>query len=180
MSKLNSLVLALLLCDIALADNFKASKVVGGLNHTCAIKLDKTVACWGENTVGQLGLNEYGNAYAIPQSVILYQPESEIRQSLTEIVDLAGFGRRTFALNSSGDVFWWAPIEQFYSSWAANYKNPPQSWRASATKLDLPEKISAIAASDGFGCMISKSKKALLPRQYRFSRFERDQETCLD
>lgn len=40
---------------LAYADNFKGVSASPGNNHTCAITEDATVACWGNNSNGQVG-----------------------------------------------------------------------------------------------------------------------------
>jgi len=45
-----------------------AEHVVGGRSHNCALRTNKTVECWGDNTYGQLG-NGSGQPSAIPVQV---------------------------------------------------------------------------------------------------------------
>lgn len=41
--------------DHSLEANSAWSKVSSGLHHTGAVKTDNTLACWGENDLGELG-----------------------------------------------------------------------------------------------------------------------------
>jgi alpha-tubulin suppressor-like RCC1 family protein len=43
---------------VDLGTGHAARNVVAGLSHTCAVLDDSTIRCWGENTLGQLGLGD--------------------------------------------------------------------------------------------------------------------------
>lgn len=43
--------------------------IAAGRNHTCALLLDQTVMCWGENTKGQLGSGDF-KSYDVPVQVV--------------------------------------------------------------------------------------------------------------
>ena len=47
-----------------------ALDVQGGAGHTCALLSDKTVKCWGENTVGALGYGDKPDRNAPPASAV--------------------------------------------------------------------------------------------------------------
>lgn len=70
--------------------------IAAGAFHTCAIKQDKTVVCWGRNDNGQLGNGTNLNS-AVPVPV----------QALTQISALTAGGAFTCALTQAGSVSCW-------------------------------------------------------------------------
>jgi alpha-tubulin suppressor-like RCC1 family protein len=70
-----------------------------GNNHTCALKADRTVACWGSNDSGQLGVgpNANSNIRATPTQVI----------GLTDAVALSAGFNHTCALKADGSAACW-------------------------------------------------------------------------
>jgi alpha-tubulin suppressor-like RCC1 family protein len=45
-------------------------RISAGLNSTCALKVDKSVVCWGNNERGQLGNGQLGGSTATPVPVV--------------------------------------------------------------------------------------------------------------
>ena len=72
-------------------------KVVVGGSHSCALLDDGTVACWGDNGVGQLGIGTMGGAYPVPSVV----------SGLSDIVDVSASFDSTCSLTASGEVYCW-------------------------------------------------------------------------
>lgn len=71
--------------------------VEAGHEHTCAIKTDKTVWCWGLNQYGQTGIGHNDSLF-----------EGRAKQALISNVDQISAGRmHTMALKANGDVFIW-------------------------------------------------------------------------
>jgi len=64
--------------------------------HTCAIRLDGTVACWGGNEFGQLGIGTTDNE-STPQLV----------SGLPYITAIAAGAQHTCALDASGQLYCW-------------------------------------------------------------------------
>jgi len=59
------------------------AQVAAGGNHTCARKTDGTVRCWGQNSIGQVGIGSYSPFIVVPTSP----------SSLTGVLDIsAGYG----------------------------------------------------------------------------------------
>lgn len=77
------------------------SRLVAGTAHTCALKQDGTVFCWGDNPVGQLG-NGSNVASAEPVRVI-----DGAGQPLADVVELAAGGDTTCARRANGTVLCW-------------------------------------------------------------------------
>jgi len=74
-----------------------ASIIKVGAEHTCVIKSDATVWCWGWNNQGQVGDNSISPAETSPRQVV----------NLPTAVDIdLGFGH-TCALRSNGEVLCW-------------------------------------------------------------------------
>jgi alpha-tubulin suppressor-like RCC1 family protein len=73
--------------------------VAAGLGHRCALLGDATVACWGQNDVGQLGLGSDGAGSATPTVV----------PGLGGVVsiDIGGAGKHTCAALTDGSVKCW-------------------------------------------------------------------------
>ena len=74
----------------------KATKVVTGYQHTCAILEDKTVSCWGSNAWGQLG-NDVLESSGTPTAI----------GGMTDVVDVSTGSGHTCALTSDGTVSCW-------------------------------------------------------------------------
>ncbi|HVI04155.1 MAG TPA: DUF4215 domain-containing protein [Enhygromyxa sp.] len=79
-----------------------AKQVVTGANHTCALRTDGSVLCWGDNSVGQLG---YGSTVNFGDDEL---PEVAGAVALGgEAVQLAAGANHTCALLSSAEVRCW-------------------------------------------------------------------------
>ncbi|MFZ2188749.1 MAG: ELWxxDGT repeat protein [Candidatus Moraniibacteriota bacterium] len=78
------------------------NQVVEGDTHTCALKPDGTVFCWGSNTSGYLGDNTTGDRY-VPVQVVGVGGSG----NLTSIVQIAAGYTHTCALKSDGSVYCW-------------------------------------------------------------------------
>lgn len=76
---------------------FAASRVIAGIAHTCALSAAGQVACWGDNSAGQLG-NGSTTGSSTPELV----------QQLPGVaIDVAAGVRRSCALLADGDVYCW-------------------------------------------------------------------------
>lgn len=56
---------------VPLPPGFVAAQVAAGREHTCALSTAGAVACWGDNTVAQLGGEAVGGVRVVPQLVTL-------------------------------------------------------------------------------------------------------------
>lgn len=122
--------------DVSARKPFEASKVVklaAGANHTCALKADNTVWCWGSNSRGQLGggfvrdgehatqcaPNQYDStiypsSFGAVQVVMDRDLSNEAlpTEPLTGVVDIAASGDRTCARTQDGKLFCWGYRER--------------------------------------------------------------------
>ena len=78
------------------------SKVVAGAYHTCALRDDGTVWCWGANGYGQLGINSSTGGSNFPARVV--DVNSNV---LTEVIDITSSGYHTCVLKGDGTVWCW-------------------------------------------------------------------------
>ena len=81
----------------------EAVELVAGWSHTCARFVDRSVWCWGKNTVGQLGRGTT-------------DPDGQLAQrvdGLGDVVQLAARGDATCARERSGTVHCWGGNDSF-------------------------------------------------------------------
>src|SRR5262249_17493988 len=71
-----------------------ARDVAAGSNHTCAVRADTSVACWGDNTDGQLGDGTTSAGRLVPGPV----------SNLTDAVAIAAGDLHTCTLLADGSV----------------------------------------------------------------------------
>lgn len=107
------------------------TKLAAGRNHTCALKDDGTVWCWGSNQHGQLGggiVNRNGNNECFPNqySSTVYdkyygavQVFMNDRTTLGNVVDIDASGDRTCALTSRKTLSCWGKLADRNSTCAA-------------------------------------------------------------
>lgn len=74
-----------------------AVDLAAGRNHSCVVRADGTVACWGYNFDGQLGNGESGDQSNVPVQVV----------GLTRAVMVAAGGNFSCALRATGSVLCW-------------------------------------------------------------------------
>lgn len=80
----------------------RMTQISGGGRHTCALKYDGSIWCWGMNQDGQLGLESQNNQFA-PARVIGFGPGlNEIRA-----VRVFSGGRHTCALGEDSKAYCW-------------------------------------------------------------------------
>jgi len=96
-------------CSVTLNSNltvfayFRTTQVSTGAYHTCALKMDGTVKCWGRNSEGQLGRGTTQNAgNDFPTTVT----------NLSNVVAIAAGGYHTCALLLGGSVQCWGSNTQ--------------------------------------------------------------------
>lgn len=75
--------------------------VVAAGNHTCVIRYDRSVACWGDNQSGQLGIGDF-----LPRST------PQAIWSITNVQQLTAGSAHTCALQTTGEVWCWGDNTQ--------------------------------------------------------------------
>jgi alpha-tubulin suppressor-like RCC1 family protein len=76
---------------------FTAQDVAAGRDHTCAVRANGTVACWGANDSGQIGDGTTGNTRLTPVNV----------SNLANVVGIAAGEAHTCAVLASGEARCW-------------------------------------------------------------------------
>ena len=71
--------------------------IAAGADHTCAVKSDGTVWCWGSNGFGQLGNGTLNDALSPVQTNI----------TTNNAVSVAAHSDNTFIVRSTGEVACW-------------------------------------------------------------------------
>ncbi len=99
-----------------------AVQVVGGTLFSCALRKDRTVACWGANSAGQLG-DDTTEERSVPAPV----------KQLSDVASLAAGRDHTCAVLVNGDVM----------CWGANADG--QLGIGSTTNASLPTKLSGLS-----------------------------------
>jgi alpha-tubulin suppressor-like RCC1 family protein len=74
------------------------TEVAAGLNHSCALRKDGTLWCWGRNALGQLG-----DTTLTARS----EPKQVLPAGASNWVDVATSGEHTCALRASGTLWCW-------------------------------------------------------------------------
>ncbi|MBX3313895.1 MAG: hypothetical protein KF906_06210 [Actinobacteria bacterium] len=82
-----------------------AIDVVAGAHHSCLLRSDGTVACWGDNDRGQLGIGVRGAARSAPVEVIGITDATQIAAGgATSCARLAGGTVRCWGDNQTGQL----------------------------------------------------------------------------
>ena len=83
-------------------------QISAGDNHTCAIKSDGTVCCWGKGNNGQLGHNSTDSkGYPVAVMGVDTNNDGNGEGFLDDIVQVSAGGAHTCALKSDGTVYCW-------------------------------------------------------------------------
>ncbi|MFO0754996.1 MAG: EGF domain-containing protein [Byssovorax sp.] len=72
------------------------SELAAGLNHTCAVRKDGTLWCWGRNAAGQLG-----------DGTLTSRPDPKQVVGASDWVDVAASGDFTCGLRANGALYCW-------------------------------------------------------------------------
>lgn len=96
-----------------------------GLKHSCAVRLDGSVLCWGDNSVGQLGVSAPAEPFQ-QQRVPILEPVSQVRAA----------GLYSCARAIEGGVWCWG-----------GYNESEQLGHRGASSL--PRKVGGVVGSEG-------------------------------
>jgi alpha-tubulin suppressor-like RCC1 family protein len=80
------------------------TSVAAGRGHTCAVRVDSTVVCWGDNRSGQLGI---ANNLKSSSSTALQVVADASRAAFTGVVMVAAGAEHTCALLFDGTIKCW-------------------------------------------------------------------------
>ncbi len=107
------------------------ASVAAGGSHTCARFSDGSVACWGDNDVGQLGLGDAGSARFAPTVV----------PGLSDVAHLGAGGRNTCAASTQGELRCWGVNDQHQLTDAAAEFEPSPFLVASYPTGNPPDRL---------------------------------------
>jgi alpha-tubulin suppressor-like RCC1 family protein len=84
----------------------KVSTSIGGWGdrHTCAVKSDSSIFCWGNNSYGQLGNGSFGNNISYPSSDIYVDA---FYNRLTDIYHVSVGNSHTCAVDNKNQIWCW-------------------------------------------------------------------------
>lgn len=118
-----------------------AIAVSAGGYHTCALRQDNTVACWGNNRYGQLGNGNIGNDASTTQPVKVAGIDDAIAVSA---------GRwNTCALHKDSSISCWGQNYRGESSWSARGRMQP-----TAVKVGNLSDAIAVSAGGDHACAL--------------------------
>ena len=139
--------IALSTASIAMADPFLsgAKQVSAGLTHTCALLRDGTVACWGSNSVGELG-DGTRTKRATPARVRRSKMPGDVLDQVTQVVAAAGF---SCALMADESVTCWGDnnVGELGNTSAGGMQMFP-------IRVAIAERVKSIAAAGEFACAL--------------------------
>lgn len=117
--------------------------VAAGAAHSCALRSDHTVVCWGANDAGQLGRGTITASEPVPAPV-----------GLTSIVAIAAGARHTCAALDNGAVWCWGANDagQLGSAPSAGASMPVEV----VDKAGLPLAAATVAAGATHSCAVER------------------------
>ena len=86
------------------------TQISAGNKHTCALKSDGGVLCWGEGANGRLGNNGTGDKYH-PVAVVGEDTNGDGNGKLTGIIQISAGYKHTCAVKNNGEVLCWGSEE---------------------------------------------------------------------
>lgn len=132
-------------------------QVVAGVMHTCALRLDGVVKCWGGNIIGQLGLGDISDRGDEPDEInggLL--PAVDLGTGETAVAIAAGIAH-TCALLQSGKVKCWGNTAGLGDSEVHGDAPGEMGDNLPSVDLGTGTKVVAIAAGGGHTCALLDS-----------------------
>jgi alpha-tubulin suppressor-like RCC1 family protein len=119
-----------------------AREIELGSYHTCAIRMDGSVACWGANDGGQLGLGNMNNdaKWATPTPV----------PGLTNAKSLSLFEQTSVATVADGTASAWGEVSYLFQ----NTPDPTSAAIAVPTKMESVDGASTVLTSHFLTCVL--------------------------
>ena len=127
-------------------------QVSSGNYHTCALKTDSTVLCWGRGNNGRLGHGST-NGSSYPAQVIASEGSTDV---LSNIVQVSSGGSHTCALKDNGTIFCWGEGGggRLGNGDTAETSHPVGVLEAE-NSTDLLSNIVQISSGDSYACALS-------------------------
>lgn len=141
-----------------------SSKGVSSTEAFCAMLSDGTVACWGDNTTGELGRRDVvTNPTGITQDPDTIASGRPLRvEGLSSVVELA----HTCARTENGDVWCWGPGPYFDGD-AGVYRphegTPAKMAIPPATHIASSDSVRCAVTNDGLVCWGENANKQIDP-----------------
>jgi alpha-tubulin suppressor-like RCC1 family protein len=128
-----------------------ATDIIGGLHHTCVIRSDNNVVCWGRNHKGQLGHSHSGGNI----SSWGHSTQPMVNLPLTYIPHSFGFGLMAMARDFTCAT---DEAQNLLSCWGFHEKGHPTYSRR---RVDFTSKggITQLTAGADFVCALAQDKK---------------------
>jgi alpha-tubulin suppressor-like RCC1 family protein len=124
-----------------------AAALTAGGNHACALMTSGSVACWGDNEVGQLGPDVHGMNSDVPVQI----------PGLSAVVSVSAGGTSSCALTSDGSVWCWG--ENVYGQLGAGSTKPPS--QPSPVKVSGLTGATSVSVGADYACATTAARTAV-------------------
>ena len=132
----------------ASAWNFRATQIVTGDSHTCALTTSRGVKCWGKGDSGQLGNGATPGTQSTPVDVVA-TGQSQNGTALSGVTQITAGGYHTCALTTSGDVKCWGYGDDGrLGNGAASNESTPVDVTRSGEQPGFPAALSVTVTDD--------------------------------
>lgn len=135
----------------------KAIAITVGKYHTCALRSDKLVYCWGWNDRGQLGLGHRDNIG--DDEPVLNKGKVPLPKSMAPVKDISAGRMHTCALTEKGKVYCWGWNNKGQLGLGHRRDVAKNEQDHTFTPVALPEPATAISTGDLHTCALGRSGK---------------------
>ena len=122
-----------------------------GYMHACAVKVDGTAWCWGENEYGQIGDGTAGNGNFKLTPVAV---QDQNGQNLSGVISVSAGSRHTCALKNDGTVWCWG---QGIQDKNGGYKDTALAIQILAKPGMVLDNVSSLSAGATHDCILKKN-----------------------